>query len=398
MSKKPLDGIRVLDFTNALAGPYCSMMLGNMGAEVIKVEKPGTGDDSRGYGPFVNGQSGYFVSVNHGKKSVVCNTKDPEGVEMFKELVKHVDIVVENLKAGAMNRMGLGYEELKKVNPKLIYVAISGFGQTGPYSPRPAYDMVVQAMGGVMSITGEPGGKPVRVGASIGDIIAGIFGAFGAVTALYKRSITGEGDMVDVGMLDCQLAILENAIIKYSATGVVAGPMGAVHPTVTPFQAFETKDNYVIAACGNNRLYAAFCNALGCPELIDDPRFDTNMHRNQNLKLIGDLLTEKTRTKTTAEWLEILEKAGVPCTGINTVDKLFTDPQVAARNMLIEIDQPGMGKVKIAGNPVKMASIEAAGDADHHAAPALGSSTRDVLVNMLGWDEAKADDYVEKFH
>ena len=204
--------------------------------------------------------------------------------------------------------------------------------------------------------------------------------------------------MVDVGMLDCQLAILENAIIKYSATGVVAGPMGAVHPTVTPFQAFETKDNYVIAACGNNRLYAAFCNALGCPELIDDPRFDTNMHRNQNLKLIGDLLTEKTRTKTTAEWLEILEKAGVPCTGINTVDKLFTDPQVAARNMLIEIDQPGMGKVKIAGNPVKMASIEAAGDADHHAAPALGSSTRDVLVNMLGWDEAKADDYVEKFH
>ena len=326
MSKKPLEGIRVLDFTNALAGPYCSMMLGNMGAEVIKVEKPG-----------------YFVSVNHGTKSVVCNTKDPEGVEMFKDLVKHVDIVVENLKAGAMNRMGLGYEELKKVNPKLIYVAISGFGQTGPYAPIP-----------------------------------------------------GEGDMVDVGMLDCQLAILENAIIKYSATGVVAGPLGAVHPTVTPFQAFETKDNYVIAACGNNRLYAAFCNALGCPELIDDPRFDTNMHRNQNLKLIGDLLTEKTRTKTTAEWLDILEKAGVPCTGINTVDKLFTDPQVAARNMLIEVDQPGMGKVKIAGNPVKMASVEA--DADHHPAPALGDSTRDILVNMLGWEETKADEYVEKFH
>lgn len=247
-----------------------------------------------------------------------------------------------------------------------------------------------------MSITGEPGGKPVRVGASIGDIIAGIFGAFGAVTALYKRAITGEGDMVDVGMLDCQLAILENAIIKYSATGVVAGPLGAVHPTVTPFQAFETKDNYVIAACGNNRLYAAFCNALGCPEMIDDPRFDTNMHRNQNLKLIGDLLTEKTRTKTTAEWLDILEKAGVPCTGINTVDKLFTDPQVAARNMLIEVDQPGMGKVKIAGNPVKMASVEA--DADHHPAPALGDSTRDILVNMLGWEETKADEYVEKFH
>ena len=209
-------------------------------------------------------------------------------------------------------------------------------------------------------------------------------------------TITGEGDMVDVGMLDCQLAILENAIIKYSATGVVAGPMGAVHPTVTPFQAFETKDSYVIAACGNNRLYAAFCNALGCPELIDDPRFDTNMHRNQNLKLIGDLLTEKTRTKTTAEWLKILEEAGVPSTAINTVDKLFTDPQVAARNMLIDIDQPGMGKVKIAGNPVKMASVEA--DADHHPAPALGNATRDVLVNMLGWDEEKADGYVEKFH
>lgn len=398
MSKKPLDGIKVLDFTNALAGPYCSMMLGNMGAEVYKVEKPKTGDDSRGYGPFVNGQSGYFLSVNRGKKSVVCNTKDPEGVEMFKEMVKHVDIVVENLKAGAMNRMGLGYDVLKEINPRLIYVAISGFGQTGPYSPRPAYDMVVQAMGGVMSITGEPGGKPVRVGASIGDIIAGIFGAFGAVTALYNRANTGKGEMVDVAMLDCQLAILENAIIKYSATGAVAGPMGAVHPTVTPFQAFETKDNYVIAACGNNRLYAAFCNALGVPELIDDPRFDTNMHRNQNLKEIGDLLTAKTRLKTTAEWLEILTAAGVPCTGINTVDKLFEDPQVAARNMLVEVDQPGMGKVKIAGNPVKFGSVPAEEECVHGAAPVLGSSTKDVLVNMLGWDEAKADGYVEKFH
>ena len=397
MSKKPLDGIKVLDFTNALAGPYCSMMLGNMGAEIFKVEKPKRGDDSRGYGPFVGDQSGYFLSVNRGKKSVVCNTKDPDGVEMFKDMVKHVDIVVENLKAGAMNRMGLGYDVLKEINPRLIYVAISGFGQTGPYSPRPAYDMVVQAMGGVMSITGEPGGKPVRVGASIGDIIAGIFGAFGAVTALYNRTKTGKGEMVDVGMLDCQLAILENAIIKYSATGEVAGPLGAVHPTVTPFQAFETKDNYVIAACGNNRLYAAFCNALGVPELIDDPRFDTNMHRNQNVKLIGELLTKETRKKTTDEWLEILNAAGVPCTRINTVDMLFKDPQVAARNMLVEVDQPGMGKVKIAGNPVKFASIPTSEECLTGPAPVLGSSTKDVLTNMLGWDEKKADAYVEKF-
>ena len=380
MSKKPLEGIRVLDFTNALAGPYCSMMLGNMGAEVIKVEKPGTGDDSRGYGPFVNGQSGYFVSVNHGKKSVVCNTKDPEGVEMFKDLVKHVDIVVENLKAGAMNRMGLGYEELKKVNPKLIYVAISGFGQTGPYAPRPAYDMVVQAMGGVMSITGEPGGKPVRVGASIGDIIAGIFGAFGAVTALYKRAITGEGDMVDVGMLDCQLAILENAIIKYSATGVVAGPLGAVHPTVTPFQAFETKDNYVIAACGNNRLYAAFCNALGCPEMIDDPRFDTNEHRVENADELFVYINDWTKQRTRAEIEKIIaDEFRQAYSPVLRVSEVIENEQFLARDMIVDMEGPDVGKYKMQGIPIKMMATP--GEV-RTSAPVCGQDNNDILKEL----------------
>ena len=232
---KPLEGIKVLDFTNVLAGPYCSMMLANMGAEVFKIEKPGSGDDSRSYGPHVNGESIYFLSVNRGKKSIVCDTKTKAGHVMFQKMVEHVDILVENLKPGATERMDLGYDKLKKINPRLIYVAVSGFGHSGPYSPRPSYDMIVQGMGGIMSITGEPGGKPVRVGSSIGDIIAGMFAAYGAVNALYMRNTTGMGQKVDVAMFDSQIAILENAITKYSATGLVPGPMGLKHPSITAF-------------------------------------------------------------------------------------------------------------------------------------------------------------------
>lgn len=395
---KPLEGIKVLDFTNVLAGPYCSMMLGNMGADVYKMEKPETGDDGRSYGPHVNGESIYFLSVNRGKKSVVCNTKTDEGKEFFKKMIVHMDVLVENLKPGAMERMGLGYDVLKELNPRLIYVAVSGFGHTGPYSPRPSYDMIVQAMGGIMSITGEPGGKPVRVGSSIGDIIAGMFGAYGAVNALYARNITGKGQMVDVAMLDSQVAILENAVAKYGATGIVPQPMGLKHPSITPFEAYKTKDSYVIAACGNNNLFERLCTVVGRPELVTDLRFDNNPHRNVNIHALTDLIQEKMYAHTTAEWMDIFVKAGIPCGPINSIDKLFEDPQVAARNMLVEVEQPHIGKVKVAGNPVKMSDIPPEDEIPEGPAPQLGDHTKDVMINMLGYTEQEADDYIEKFH
>ena len=278
MVNKPLHGIKVLDFTNVLAGPYCSMLLGNMGAEIIKVEKQGAGDDSRAFGPHVNGQSVYFLSINRGKKSIICNTKTEAGKTIFTQLVQQADVLVENLKPGALERMGLGYDTLKEVNPRLVYVAISGFGHSGPYSPRPAYDMIVQAMGGIISITGEPDSNPVRVGTSIGDIVAGMYGAYGAVSALYQRKTTGLGQKVDVAMFDCQLSILENAIAKYAATGKVPGPIGMRHPSITPFQALQSADGQIILACGNNTLFTKLCVELGVPELLEDSRFDTNAH------------------------------------------------------------------------------------------------------------------------
>ncbi len=393
---KALTGIRVMDFTNVLAGPYCSMMLANMGAEVLKVEKPYLGDDSRHYGPHVNGESAYFLSINRGKKSVTCDTKTEEGKAFFRRMVEKTDILVENLKPGAMERMGLGYDALKEINPRLIYVAVSGFGHTGPYSPRPAYDMIVQAMGGVMSITGTPGGDPVRVGTSIGDIVAGMFGAFGAVNALYMRERTGLGQKVDVAMLDSQLAILENAITKYAATGIVAKPMGLKHPSITPFEAYRTKDSWIIAAAGNNNLFAKLCQVTGNEALISDPRFDTNPHRNQHIDELSDYIQAKMYAHTTEEWMKIMTDAGIPCGPINTIDKLFSDPQVEARHMLVEVEQPGIGKLKVAGNPVKMSLTPPQEELSADPAPELGANTREVMLS-LGYSESEVEDYLNKF-
>ena len=396
MSEKALQGVKVLDFTNVLAGPYCSMMLGNMGAEVYKVEKP-AGDDSRAFGPHVGGESTYFLSINRGKKSIVCDTRTDHGKAMFKRLVAEVDILVENLKPGAMERMGLGYETLREINPRLIYVAVSGFGHSGPYSPRPSYDMIVQGMGGIISITGTPGGETARVGTSIGDITAGMFGAFGAVSALYQRTLSGKGQKVDVAMLDGQVAILENAIAKYSATGVVPEPLGLRHPSITPFAAFRTKDSKVIVACGNDRLFKAFCEAIGAEELLDDERFASNALRNNYVDALSLLIEEKTTRRVTSEWMELLVGKGVPCGPINTIDKLFEDPQVLARNMLVEIEQPKIGKIKVAGNPVKMSLVDAADELPGDPAPGIGEHTVDVLTKLLGYGEQEAIEYFQSF-
>lgn len=396
MAKKPLEGIKVLDLTRVLAGPYCTMILANLGAEVIKVERPGTGDDSRDYGPFVNGESIYFVSINRGKKSIGVNLKSEEGKQVLLDLVKEVDVLAENYRPGTMEKLGLGYDRLKEVNPRLIYAAMSGFGHTGPYSQRAAYDMIVQGMGGIMSITGLPEGEPIRVGTSIGDITAGLMGAIGILAALHGRLATGKGQKVDVAMLDGQLAILENAIARYTSTGEIPGSLGTRHPSITPFEAFKTKDNWVILAIGNDALWSQFCKLVQREDLIQDPRFVTNGDRTKNYEQLKPILDEIFIEKTTDQWLDELNQAGIPCSPINSVDKLFTDPQVEARNMLVEVEQPKVGKIKVAGNPIKLSDIPPEEEIPAEPAPSIGEHTEEILTSVLGYDLDRVNSLKEK--
>jgi len=387
---KALEGIKVLDLSRVLAGPYCTMLLADFGANIIKIEPPGVGDDSRAYGPFVGKESAYFMSLNRNKRSITLNLKREEEVELFREMVKQADVVVENYRPGTMEKFGLGYEELKKINPKIIYAACSGFGNSGPYMLKPAYDIIVQAMGGIMSITGPEGGEPTRVGASVGDIIAGIFTAYGVMLGLFHRERTGEGQKIDVGMLDCQVAILENAIARYVVSGEVPQPLGNRHPSITPFASFNAKDGHIIVGAGNERLWQHLCTLLGCPELVKDERFNTNGNRTNNVKELTALLNGIFITKTINEWLELLEKAGLPCAPINDIEKIVNDPQIKARNMIIEIEHPVAGHLKMAGVPVKMSSTP--GQVERPA-PMLGQHTAEILQEMFGWDKAKTDKF-----
>lgn len=386
---KPLKHIKVLDFTRVLAGPYCTMILANMGAEIIKVEKPGSGDDSRDFGPFVNGQSAYFISINRGKKSIAVDLKSEKGVDIVKELVKQVDVVVENFRPGTMEKLGIGYETLKGINPKVIYGALSGFGQTGPYSKRPAYDMIAQGMGGIMSITGQEDGEPVRVGTSIGDITTGMLGAIGILSSLADVSLSGLGRMVDVAMLDGQIAILENAISRYAASGTVPKPLGARHPSIAPFEAYRTRDSFVILACGNDSLWEKFCTLVERKDLLGMDCFKTNADRTKNADKLKQYLSEVFSARTTEEWNIFLNKNGIPCGPINTIDKLFNDPQIKARNMLVEVEQPGAGKLKVAGNPIKLSGME--DGLPGSPAPCIGQHTREILSKYLGLTAEQLD-------
>ncbi len=383
---KALEGIKGLDLTRVLAGPYCAMMLADFGANVIKIEPPNVGDDSRAFGPFVGKESAYFMSLNRNKRSITLNFKRPEEVELFREMVKQADVVLENYRPGTMEKFGLGYDELKKINPKLIYAACSGFGHSGPYMLKPAYDIIVQAMGGIMSITGPEGGEPTRVGASVGDIIAGMFTAYGVMVALFHRERTGDGQKVDVGMLDCQLAVLENAISRYTTSGIVPKPLGNRHPSITPFASFTAKDGHIIVGAGNDRLWEKLCNILGCPELIKDPRFDNNGNRTTHSVELQHILDGIFKAKTIAEWLELLEKAELPCAPINTIDKIINDPHIQAREMMIELEHPVAGHLKMAGVPVKMSATPGAVE---KPAPMLGQHTAEILKELFGWDEEK---------
>ncbi|TYP47436.1 CaiB/BaiF CoA transferase family protein [Thermosediminibacter litoriperuensis] len=376
----PLSGIKVLDLSRVLAGPYCGMILADLGAYVVKIERPGRGDDSREFGPFVNGESAYFMSINRNKKSVTLNLKSPEGKEIFKELVKHFDVVVENFRPGTMEKLGLGYDVLKKINSRLIYAASSGFGYTGPYRERPAYDAIIQAMGGLMSITGFPGGKPTRVGASIADIATGMFCAIGVLAALVKRQVTGEGDMVDVAMLDSVVALLENAIARYEVTGELPKPLGNRHPSIFPFESFEAQDGDIIIAAGNDELWAKLCRAIGKEELANDPRFRTNQLRGQNYNEMKKILDDIIKTKTVEEWIKILEDAGVPCSPINTIDRVVQHPQVLARDMIVKVRHAVAGEIKMPGCPIKFASE----NPKIGPAPILAEHTEEVLKEFLG--------------
>ena len=392
--KKPLEDIVVLDLTRVLAGPYCSMILANLGAKIIKVERPETGDDARSFGPYKNGQSAYFVSLNRGKKSIAIDLKKPEGKQIIKELTKVSDVVLENFKPGTMRKLGLSYDVLNKINSRIVYAAVSGFGHTGPYSEKPAYDMIAQALGGIMSITGQPGGEPTRVGSSIGDIIAGMFGAIGIITALYERVFTCKGQMVDVAMLDGQVAVLENAIARYAISGEVPGPIGSRHPSITPFGGFKTKNSWVIIACGNQAIWEKFCKAVDREDLLEVEEFKTNEKRTENYEKIKPILDEIILQKTTEEWLKILESNGVPSSAINTVDKLFNDPQVKARKMIIETEQPDMGKIHVAGNPIKLSTLTEEVVTD--PAPKIGEHTVEILKTYLNYTDVKINELRKK--
>lgn len=383
---KPLEGIVVLDLSRVLAGPYCGMMLADYGANVIKIEPPGEGDDSRAFGPFVGKESAYFMSLNRNKRSMTLNFKLQKDIDLFKEMVAKCDVVLENYRPGTMEKFGIGYDVLKKINPRLIYAACSGFGHTGPYKDKPAYDIVVQAMGGIMSVTGPEGGEPCRVGASVGDIIAGMFTAYGVMMGLFHRERTGEGQKIDVGMLDCQVAVLENAISRYLVSGSVPGPLGNRHPSITPFASFTAKNGHLIVGAGNDRLWEKLCNLLGRPELIKDERFDNNSKRTANVKELMPILNSIFIAKTIEEWITILEDAGLPCAPINTVDKVVNDPHIKAREMIVEVDHPVAGHLKMPGVPVKMSATPGAVE---RPAPMLGQHTSEILKEVLGWDEAK---------
>ena len=388
-----LEGIRVLDLSRVLAGPYCTMMLADYGADIIKIEPPGDGDDSRAFGPFVGKESAYFMSLNRNKRSITLNFKRQQEVELFQEMVKKADVVVENYRPGTMEKFGLGYDELKKINPRLIYAACSGFGHTGPYRDKPAYDIIVQAMGGVMSITGPENGEPTRIGASVGDIMAGMFTAYGVMMALFHRERTGEGQKVDVGMLDCQVAVLENAIARYVTSGIVPKPLGNRHPSITPFASFTAKDGHIIVGAGNDRLWQKLCNLLERPALLTDPRFLDNAARTANVKELSAILDSIFIHKTISQWLDELEAAGLPCAPINTIDKVVNDPHIAARNMIIEVEHPVAGKLKMAGAPVKMSAAPTIASSP---APLLGQHTAAIMKDLLGWDEDKTRKFFQK--
>jgi len=394
----PLSHVRVLDLSRVLAGPWAGQNLADLGAEVIKVERPKVGDDSRAFGPpwvkdrrgRETGDSAYFTSANRGKKSITVNVAKTGGQELIRALARECDVLVENYKHGDLARYGLGYEDLKSTNPRLIYCSVTGFGQTGPYRERPGYDFMIQGMGGMMSVTGEPdgspGGGPQRAGVPIADIITGMYASIAICAALAHRSETGAGQHLDLALLDSQIALLAYQNTNYFSTGKPPGRIGNLHPNIVPYQPFRSSDGEVIVACGNDNLFRKFCDAAGCAALAQDPRFATNGKRVENRAEITRLIQEIFHRKTTAQWLELLESAGVPNGPINNLAQVFEEPQVKARGVKIELDHAAAGQLPLVASPMRFSATPLE---YRLAPPLLGEHTDEVLRNLLGKSDAE---------
>lgn len=392
-SKGPLSGIVVADFSRVLSGPYCTMLLADMGARVVKIEQPDKGDDTRGWGPpFINGESAYFLSINRNKESLTLDLKRPESREVVDRLVAGADVVVENFRPGTMARMGLGYDTLAARHPRLVYCSISGFGQTGPKRDRPGYDAVVQAEGGLMSITGDADGPPYRLGVAISDIVAGIFAAHGAVLALFARERTGRGQLVDVGMLDATAALLTYQAGIYFATGSSPARMGNRHPTIVPYETFSASDGEFVIAVGNDELWRRFCATAGLEPLAEDARFATNRDRVTNYDALRPLLAARLRERPRAEWLDALTRAGVPCGSVRAIGEVLADPQLEAREMIARFEHAAAGALRALGVPIKLSSTPGA---VRTPPPRLGEHT-DAILRELGLDATGIRELREK--
>jgi crotonobetainyl-CoA:carnitine CoA-transferase CaiB-like acyl-CoA transferase len=380
---KPLDGVLVIDLSRVLAGPYCTMELADMGATVIKVEIPGSGDDTRAYGPpFLNGESTYFMSVNRNKKSLTLNLKHARGKEILRQLLEKGDVLVENFRPGTLDGLGFGYDAVHALNPKLIYCSISGFGQTGPYAQRPGYDLIAQAEGGVMSLTGEPEAAPIKVGLSFADITAGMNAFSGILLALLARQQTGEGQRIDVSLLDCQVSLLTYQAGIFFATGKSPERLGNKHPSITPYETFEARDGHIIIACGNQGFWEKFCKLAGVEELLADDRFTTMKKRVENRAELTPLVAAAVRTRTRQEWYELLEREGIPCGLIKDVAEVCTDPQVLARDMVARLNHPTAGPISVNGIPIKLSATP--GEVKDPP-PLLGQHTDEILAEILGY-------------
>ncbi|MEI2416012.1 CaiB/BaiF CoA-transferase family protein [Orrella sp. JC864] len=389
----PLDGIRVLDLTRVLAGPWCTQNLADLGADVIKIERPGGGDDTRGWGPPYlkdaqgqsTGEAAYYLSANRNKRSVAIDIATPQGAEAIRRLAADSDVLVENFKAGGLKKYGLDYASLKAVNPRLIYCSITGFGQTGPYASRPGYDFMIQGMGGLMSITGErddlPGGGPQKAGVAVADLMTGMYATTAILAALHERHRSGLGQHIDMALLDCQVAMLANQNLNYLTSGVAPARAGNAHQNLVPYQVFAARDGHLIVAVGNDSQFRAYCQVIGMPELAQDARFATNPGRVVNREALVPILAERMRDGLRDDWLQSLERAGVPAGPINTLEQVYEDPQVQARELRRELPHPLAGAVPLTGSPLRFSDTPVQ---YRRAPPLLGEHTQEVLRERLG--------------
>ena len=389
VGKKALEGLKVLDFTRVYSGPYCTMLLSDLGAEVIKIEAIDRGDDTRQFYPIKDGESGYFMYLNRGKKSVTLNLKSVEGQKIAKELAKKADVIIENFSPGTIGRLNLNYEEIKKVNPEIIYASISGFGQTGPYRNKAAYDSVAQAMGGMTNMTGNPTQDPIKVGPAISDAATGVHMAVAILAALYSKKQTGEGQFIDVAMMDTVFSMLENSVSIKTLMDIEPNRIGNANPGSAPYNMYKSKDSNIVIATANNSLFEKLIKVMGQEELIKDPRFETNPKRKENEKAIDAIVEEWTKLHTNQEIEERLDAAGVPVASVKTIGELVEDKQLLHRNMLVEHDNPIVGKVKFPGNPLK---LEKTPPDTSVRAPLLGEHTKTVLKEILGYTDKELEE------